>query len=199
MNSLNPNWAVTMVRKCRLASYSVMLLAVVIASCTDVGDPSGPDLSGPVDVTPWQPVVAPVHLDTTFSAVIDSHGGELRIPATDGSPYGYVLEVDSNTVKSPTRFSIHIAGGERYLVDLHATQLGPAGMEIDVGRKLLKSVVLCMSFHDSPHDMVDVSRLVILYVPDKGRPEPITTFVERDEKYVYAALPHFSKYTMALN
>src|SRR5512132_2698906 len=136
-----------MMRNRNLASLAALLLAIVCASCSD-SQPSEPGAQLYVDA--WEPMVSPVHADTTYSSVIDASGGEVLIPAADGSPNGYALIVDANTVKQPTRFSVHVLGGTQYVVDLHATQVGPRGVEVDVGKKLLKPVLLCMWYTDSP-------------------------------------------------
>lgn len=201
MKFLNLNSAGKMIRNSKLVSFAVVLLAIVVASCTEHSEPlsvMGRELD--VDVHPWESMMAPGHTDTTYSKVIDHKGGYLVVPAANGNPFGYVLIVEANTVRKPTRFTMHVVGGTQYLVDLSAIQSGANGTTTDMGKKLLKPVLLAMSYSDSPTDLVDASRLVILYVPDDGStPQPVPTFADGKSKYVVGSLAHFSKYTMALN
>ena len=141
----------------------------------------------------FQALAAPAHGDVVVSRVIDQRGGALEAATAYGRRLGYTLVVPSGTVGKPTTFTLSVLAGQRYEVELTATQ-----GEKDVGGKLRRSVVLTISTGDSPAGRLPRGSK-LYYLPKSGAPQAMAGGAVPALGYVLGVLPHFSRYCIGVN
>ena len=141
----------------------------------------------------FDPLPAPAHGDIVVSRVIDQRGGALEAATAYGRRLGYTLVVPSGTVGKPTTFTLSVLAGQRYEVELTATQ-----GEKDVGGKLRRSVVLTISTGDSPAGRLPRGSK-LYYLPKSGAPQAMAGGAVPALGYVLGVLPHFSRYCIGVN
>ncbi len=137
---------------------------------------------------------APSHGETAVSAVIDRRGGLLEAPTAGNRRRGYILAVPAGAVTKPTTFTMRVAPGQRYEVELSALQ----GSK-NVGDRLRLPVTLTIAFGDSPAGRAARS-VKLYYLPENGGPaQPMPTLAVPALGYLVGVLPHFSRYMIGID
>lgn len=180
---------------------AALLVFVSVAGCdrADSGQsPTGPQqllgLNSLSGYTIANDPIVPRLLDQPLSiaAWVGKEGGTLTI-------LGHTLTVPAGSVLQPTLFTMQVLPSGQ--VELHFTALAESllGRILNVGTQGFEKPVVVTLTYERSTNISDPTKLIVLREKGLfGRPEPLPSRVDLENKTVTARLDHFSRYFVAL-
>jgi hypothetical protein len=194
------------------AFFVALLLAVPLAGCADINNPTEPTpsqtiqtqegligdlLGGVVDLVGstvkllTSILSGPDANGTKVTAWIDSDGGTIKTAA-------YTLVVPRGAVRRNTQFVIEPENNGTYTVNLEAYEKRLLGL-VSVGENgFAKPVLLTISF-DKASGVTNERKIGIIYIQSRSKVELQNSSVDTRNNTVTSKLNHFSKYAMVQN